>query len=194
VLNYNGMHFDFFAHDPLMRADIFLAPILSAPRNPHWFSFFYALTLTAASVTATLLAIIVSAILWRKQERLMVFGLWLALTLSEGFTFFAKLFFHRPRPLFAAVAEHSFSFPSGHATTVVVLYGFFLYLFLRRAASRAAKISAIIGTVALIILVDFSRLYLGVHYLSDVLAGNVVGAAGLFLGTYMMRHLNTSRL
>ena len=102
---------------------------------------------------------------------------------GEGLTFFGKLVFQRERPdiLLRAITENSFSFPSGHATTVVLFYGLLTYIFIRGSKSLKVRTAALSFLVVFIILVDFSRLYLGVHYLSDVIAGNLVGLATLIL-------------
>jgi membrane-associated phospholipid phosphatase len=86
-----------------------------------------------------------------------------------------KLFFAKPRPELwtRLISEYSFSFPSGHAVGSMVLYGFIAYLFAtglvqyRRYIYFAASL--------LIISIGFSRLYLGVHYPTDIIAGYGVG-------------------
>lgn len=85
-----------------------------------------------------------------------------------------KSIFHRPRPEVAMLIKVSgYSFPSGHAMVSVAFYGFLAYLvWLNRFKFRYL---AIIGTVMLVILIGISRIYLGVHYPSDVFAGFVAG-------------------
>jgi undecaprenyl-diphosphatase len=88
-----------------------------------------------------------------------------------------KLAFHRPRPELAYVHLDTYSFPSGHAAGTTAIYGviFFVLASRLRSASRILLIAT--GFVMLVGPVDFSRLYLEVHYLSDVLAGSALGAA-----------------
>jgi undecaprenyl-diphosphatase len=90
-----------------------------------------------------------------------------------------KLVFHRPRPdVFAwqTVAVSS-SFPSGHAMSATVCYGTVAYLVARLQKHRWSRVLTLTGAVVLILLICATRLYLGVHYPSDVLAGILVGLA-----------------
>lgn len=86
-----------------------------------------------------------------------------------------KLFFAKPRPELwtRLIAEHSFSFPSGHAVGSMVIYGFVGYLLGKEFESYRGVIYAIASTI--IISIGFSRLYLGVHYPTDIIAGYGVG-------------------
>jgi len=90
-----------------------------------------------------------------------------------------KLYFDRPRPEVFERLTHaaSSSFPSGHAMSATVVYGTVGYLLARlhkRAWSRALTL---LFAVTMIVLICFTRLYLGVHYPSDVLAGIIIGLA-----------------
>ena len=90
-----------------------------------------------------------------------------------------KLVFHRPRPdIFAwqTVAVSS-SFPSGHAMSATVCYGTVAYLVARLQKHHWSRVLTLTGAVVLILLICATRLYLGVHYPSDVLAGILVGLA-----------------
>ena len=90
-----------------------------------------------------------------------------------------KLVFHRPRPsVFAwqTVAVSS-SFPSGHAMSATVCYGTVAYLVVRLQKHHWSRVLTSVGAVVLILLICGTRLYLGVHYPSDVLAGILVGLA-----------------
>jgi undecaprenyl-diphosphatase len=88
-----------------------------------------------------------------------------------------KLVFHRPRPELAFVHLDTYSFPSGHAAASSATFATMAYLLGRRHQSTAARIWIGLGAAAAIALVGFSRLYLGAHYLSDVLAGISFGIA-----------------
>lgn len=105
-----------------------------------------------------------------------------------------KLIFHRPRPELAYVHLDTYSFPSGHAAGSAAVYALVLYLLARHARPRW-QVFAAVGYVALVVSVGFSRLYLEVHYLSDVLAGVSLGAAwgSAWLFAYEWRHDTVSR-
>ena len=86
-----------------------------------------------------------------------------------------KLFFAKPRPelWMRLISEHSFSFPSGHAVGSMVVYGFIAYILAREFSIYQRYIYAVASTI--IIAIGFSRLYLGVHYPTDIIAGYGVG-------------------
>lgn len=94
-----------------------------------------------------------------------------------------KHHFERTRPVHdhALTDSTGWSFPSGHATGAVLIYGMLGYLLIRHTP-RAWHIPIALVTVALITVVGFSRVILQVHYLSDVLAGFAVAAAWMALG------------
>lgn len=87
--------------------------------------------------------------------------------------------FHRARPVLPNPIEHLSGpgFPSGHSIDSVLFYGLILYLALPHLASRTTRILAVIAAVMMVLMVGFSRLYVGDHYLTDVLAGYSVGMA-----------------
>jgi undecaprenyl-diphosphatase len=90
-----------------------------------------------------------------------------------------KLWFHRPRPeVFDwQVAAVSSSFPSGHAMSATVCYGTVAYLVARLQKHHWSRALTLTGATILILLICATRLYLGVHYPSDVIGGIVVGLA-----------------
>ena len=90
-----------------------------------------------------------------------------------------KLVYHRPRPSVFAwqTPAVSSSFPSGHAMSATVVYGTVAYLLIRLQKHRWAKGMTLASAILLILLICLTRLYLGVHYPSDVLGGIIVGLA-----------------
>jgi undecaprenyl-diphosphatase len=91
-----------------------------------------------------------------------------------------KHFFQRERPPFAKPkGPTDWSFPSGHAIRAIVLYGFLAYLLVTLLPRRGARMAVILGGAAVVALVGFSRIYLGKHYLSDVLGSIAFGAGWL---------------
>jgi undecaprenyl-diphosphatase len=91
--------------------------------------------------------------------------------------------FHRPRPNWdnPILMLAGFSFPSGHAMTATLFFGLMAAFAARTGAAWRRRVLAVLASSLLIVLVCFSRLYLGVHYLSDVLAGVAEGFAWLAL-------------
>jgi undecaprenyl-diphosphatase len=87
-----------------------------------------------------------------------------------------KVAFHRPRPeLVHLVQVSGYSFPSGHAMISVAFYGFLAYLIWLNYRPSPLRTLASLGLLGLAVLIGLSRIYLGVHYPSDVLAGFAAG-------------------
>jgi len=84
-----------------------------------------------------------------------------------------KLSFHRarPEPFFEIPSPSSFSFPSGHALASFCFYSTITVLISRRTAYRSVRVVTWALAVLLVLLIGLSRIYLGVHYATDVLAG-----------------------
>lgn len=109
----------------------------------------------------------------------------LALTIPVGMllSVMLKFTFHRSRPTWddPILMIESFGFPSGHAMAATLLYGFLAAFGARKVQAWRWRVLAVLAAGLLIVLIGFSRLYLGVHYLSDVLAGMAAGSAWLAL-------------
>jgi undecaprenyl-diphosphatase len=146
-------------------------------------------TLDAAALEITALGgvvvvwtviLISSVFLWQTKHRWSVFLLAVAVLGGNAINFTLKGLFDRPRPqLFewrTPFAPHS-SFPSGHSTTAVVLYITLAYLLARLEPSRAMRRLTLGVAGVLVVLIGASRVYLGVHHPSDVLAGFALGLA-----------------
>ena len=86
-----------------------------------------------------------------------------------------KQIIHRKRPEgFRLVDENGYSFPSGHSMVSTAFYGFFIYLIYKYVKNRKLRNTLIIIISVMIFMICFSRIYLGVHYTSDVLAGFLI--------------------
>lgn len=115
--------------------------------------------------------------LWLDGERWRSGILLIGAMLSNILTGILKFIFARTRPdvMQALVSETQSSFPSGHAVAAVVVYGYIAALLVERVKLWPAKVAIVFGVVALIFAIGLSRVYLGVHWTSDVLAGYLLG-------------------
>ena len=93
-----------------------------------------------------------------------------------------KRILRRPRPTELRIVEETgYSFPSGHSITSMVFYGYLVYLTYKYINNKKIKIPLIIFLILLIPTIGLSRIYLGVHYASDVLCGFLLGTIYLIL-------------
>ncbi|MDD2376689.1 MAG: phosphatase PAP2 family protein [Clostridia bacterium] len=106
----------------------------------------------------------------------------LNLILITGLNWIIKNIFNRERPIgFALIDETGYSFPSGHSMVSMAFYGFIIYLVFRFVKSKHIKITLISILSLLILLIGISRIYLGVHYASDVVEGFCISVVYLIL-------------
>ena len=130
--------------------------------------FFINITKLCNPLFITIASIIVLMLL-RKDNRLF-FGINTLLTIFTNQIL--KRIIRRPRPNhIRLIKESGFSYPSGHSMIAVALYGFLIYLVIKKVKNKYLKISLITLLISIIILVGISRVYLGVHYPTDVISG-----------------------
>jgi len=117
-------------------------------------------------------------LLWRRNWMWLIAG---ASAVAGGMALntLLKLAFHRARPTLSglAAAIGTYSFPSGHTLGATLLYAVFAAYAIGKVRSRATRICIGVAATLMVALVAFSRIYLGVHYLSDVLAAIAEGIA-----------------
>lgn len=138
------------------------------------------ITRFASAAILIAISVILLVILWIRQYPLIGIAIPLNLIAIALINQIIKNIMQRPRPSVPHLAvEHGYSFPSGHAMAATAFYGFLIYLTYRYLHNRVAKIIIIIALVLLIPTIMFTRVYLGVHYVSDVLAGCLFSIAYL---------------
>lgn len=144
-------------------------------------------TFLGSSLVATLLSVIAFLFLWlvlRHRKELLMFLL--SVGGSEIWNIIIKNWMQRQRPNTHRLIEISgFSFPSGHSMAAFALYGTLTYLLWRHIPALAGRIAMIVIGVALTLLIGISRIYLGVHYPSDVFGGYLASATWLMLSIYI---------
>jgi undecaprenyl-diphosphatase len=155
-----------------------LARWLRAHATPLGDRVFYAITVIGMPVPLGALGAAVAGVLaWRR--RWLAFWGWAAAFVGGSLLdWMLKTIVHRPRPPYAEAYYRAtgFSFPSGHAMMSLVAFGMLAYLLVAfRVRGRGARIAVATVAVGLIVLIGFSRLYLGVHYFSDVVGGYAAG-------------------
>jgi len=170
-------------------------------RSDFWDHFFYFITIFGTWYMITLLFVLSAYLLWLNKRKELIFPFFVTV-LGSGITnLIIKYLIDRPRPSagIALYTETGYSFPSAHAALIIALFGFFIYIFWRSDFISVVGKNLIIKTIStilfaiIIILIGFSRLYLGVHYLSDILSGYLVGLVWVVIGIYIYRKSFTSK-
>ena len=169
--------------EPMVQVDIAFTDWLFQGRSGRLSTFFYGLTAFGSAYVTIGIGVLASlGFAYARRWRNLVI-LWLLLGGVGAFVQLGKREFSRPRPPeIAYYAVSGFSFPSGHSATAMTLYGILAYWWIRRLRKVSSKIWAGLGAATLILLVGFSRIYLGVHYLSDVMGGYLLGICWIIIG------------
>jgi membrane-associated phospholipid phosphatase len=182
--------------------DTRLANWLHDHASPGWTEFFERVTwLGNVPVLVAVTAVAAAVLAWKRQRMELVLLL-LAVVGTEILTVGLKAGFHRRRPFFPdpLATESSYSFPSGHASVSLAVYGTIGFIAARHLRDVRARIAVLSASAVLILLIGISRLYLGVHFLTDVIAGFSLGLAWvtlcvllLDLGVRLRKRDQTSR-
>lgn len=178
-LLFSGLAEDFVSGDRITRFDTHIANLFLLLRADWLTAFMIWITLFGTARIVSLILIASSLWLWVYRKTIYIIPLWISGIAIIFITFLGKFIFHRQRPPFPIYQEISYSFPSAHASISIGLYGFLAYILIRNTRDWALKINYGYSALVFILLIGFSRVYLGVHYVSDILSGYVLGA--LFL-------------
>jgi membrane-associated phospholipid phosphatase len=172
---------DVIHQEALTRLDLTVFHWLRVHATPASYGFWSVISAMGSGVALTVLAVGVGLLLLLRHRRFVLAG-WVVAFVGAGLLDAAlKLLIRRERPPGAVdfLTHISWSFPSGHALGSLVGYGMLTYLLVLAIRDPSLRIGVIVGAVLLILAVGISRLYLGVHYLSDVMGGYAAGTLWL---------------
>jgi undecaprenyl-diphosphatase len=176
-----GVHWS----EPLLRIDHTVADRLHehARASPGWVRFFLALTWLGTFWALTTLSVVAMVAMWRIGQPRLALAWAIVLAGSGLWIDGIKHAVDRERPEYNRVftTETSYSFPSGHAAGSSVGYGMLAYCLALRWRTWRRRLGLVVVLGLLVLAIGFSRLYLGVHFFSDVLAGFALGLAWLAL-------------
>jgi len=166
---------------PLGTLDLDVAAWLHAHATPAMTSLMFILSDLGAPVSVIAITLLTAAVLATRRRWYRLVFLLLATVGGEVVNFLMKKAVHRQRPFFEdpIVTLTSFSFPSGHAMGSTVLYGALAAIMIWPMRQFRWRIATVCAAALLVALICFSRIYLGVHYLSDVVAGCLAGLVWL---------------
>jgi undecaprenyl-diphosphatase len=169
---------DVIHHDPLTLFDVTLLEWIHARATPAGYAVFNAISLLGSLVAMIVLAL-GGGLFLAVRRQWIVLGGWVAAFAGGGLlSQVLKLVIRRARPEYAAafLQDESWSFPSGHAMGSLIGYGMLVYVLATLVLQgRRTQLAVALGAALLIAAVGLSRLYLGVHYFSDVVGGYAAG-------------------
>jgi undecaprenyl-diphosphatase len=153
---------------------------LEAPLLTMIMKFFSFIGDTRAVIVTSLLTLVLLYMVFKHRSELILFS---SVMLGATILFvLLKLFFHRARPDLHRLAEASnYSFPSGHATMACALYGVLTFILWRHIATSLGRTIFFLFGMMMILAIGISRVYLGVHYPSDIIAGYFISIFWLTL-------------
>lgn len=151
-------------------------------RSDELNDFMVILTNISSAYSLIAISLLLLFILKNKREPFLII---LNLTSVFIFSQIVKLIIHRPRPIGDALVEHiGYSYPSGHSMVSLAYFGFIAYKIYKNTKNKTLKYFSLISISVLIVVIGFSRIYLGVHYLSDVLGGFFLAIPYLVIFNY----------
>ena len=179
---FTALTADVLHHSPITQFDLTLLEWLHAHSTPSGMTFFLLISLLGSPLVLTILGTAIAITLAVRRFWIFFAG-WISALVGVGILDeLLKELIRRPRPVYAfpILRGHSFSFPSGHAMASLIAYGMAVYLVSIFWVKQPNPRLAITALASILVLgIGISRLYLGVHYFSDVIAGYAAGALWL---------------
>jgi undecaprenyl-diphosphatase len=169
--------------EPLTLIDAQINSWLHAHRSPALTTIFLVVTSFGSTIPVICIAVVAGLYsLWKRQPYWLA-TIWITVFGGMLLNKFLKLVFYRPRPRFddSILSFTGYSFPSGHTMGATVLYGVLALLLVTKVKRNRSKVLIALSAILLVGLVGFSRMYLGAHYLSDVLGAIAEGLAWMSL-------------
>ena len=178
ILSFAAIVDSFSEKGTLFHLDLRINAYMIRVANPALTRFLGTITDLGSIYLVVMVAVVVGVILFVRKNWWRLLALFLAVAIGQAVLNILKVAFQKPRPE-TEMFVFSYSFPSGHVFSATVIYGFCIYLAFRFIRNATAKWIVSTFLAFLILLIGFSRIYLGVHWLSDTLAGYVTGFAWL---------------
>ena len=168
-------------HGPVTLVDVQIANWFHAHATPAVTRAMLFVTTWNSVAGVLAMSAVLGYVLWRRGQRQWLLALVATVPGGDAVNVLMKLSFARARPSFInpIVTLDTFSFPSGHAASAALFYGFLACLLMRQAPRIRQRALIVAAAALMVVLVGFSRIYLGAHYLTDVVAGTAEGLAWL---------------
>ncbi|HOG37601.1 MAG TPA: LssY C-terminal domain-containing protein [Candidatus Woesebacteria bacterium] len=178
-----GILQDYIGNENIIQFDLRVLNLFSALRHPKLNQQMLFITYLAKGEIIIIGTIITSLILFLFKKRRFIKTLLISVLGGEVLVWLIKHLISRPRPPLtdSLVIEPSYSFPSGHTFVALAFYGLLAYFVIQSERRKFLKVIIFLISLSLISLVGISRIYLGAHWPSDVLASLAVGSAWLVI-------------
>ncbi|BCG59010.1 phosphatase PAP2 family protein [Paenibacillus sp. URB8-2] len=167
--------------------------LVQSPESPALTSTAKTLSLVGSSKIVISLSLVIMAalFLFLKHRLELLLFLWVGVT-SNILNSILKNWIHRERPnIHRIIEETGFSFPSGHSMAAFSVYGALTFLLWRHLRSGSARVLLVVICFILTAAIGWSRIYLGVHYPSDVIGGYAASCAWLMLSIVLFEALRS---
>ena len=175
--------------DVLQRVSAFDAAangFFAAYRQPPLIAIFLWITTLGAGPTVLLVVLVATALLATdERRRALIRPLWLVYLGMEATVWATKYAVGRIRPDFiSAASATSPSFPSGHSAGSLAIYGFLAYVIALRVTRARHRAVVLLFAAVMVLAIGLSRIFLSLHFVSDVVAGYVIGGFWLLAGVF----------
>jgi len=178
-----GLAEEVMESDEINAFDDAIESFVAGLRNPVLIKLFSGLTQFGDTSTLAAVSIVATGFLWARGPGWGIPAVWVAILGAQATTWTGKFLIDRQRPDFIFdVTAWSPSFPSGHATGAMAVYGILAYVIARDLPSFSRRFNVVFWTAILIGGIAFSRVYLSVHHPSDIAAGLLVGSFWILVG------------
>ena len=193
---FGGISEDLITGDPLTFIDVLISNWFRDHATPAFTARMLIASALASTPVITGLFAVTGFFLFCKRLWYWLLALMLAIPGGLLLNLLLKELFQRSRPGWgdASPGLNDYSFPSGHTMSGTLLYGFLCALFVLSIKSSWLRLCAVLTAITLIGVIAFSRVYLGAHYLSDVLAAMAAGAAWLAICLTSVEILRRQRM
>ena len=170
-------------------SDLRISSYLYIFRTPGMVEFFSWIGVLGNIWALVTLGVVVMVMMLLLKEPGYIFPMWIGIAGSYICNFAGGMFFKRPVPVMPAVAEHIYYFPSAYSTVSLMFYGYIIYFVLKASENLRTKLNTVFLMVPVIILIGISRIYLGLHYFTDIEAGWALGMLWLIVSVLIAEYL-----
>ncbi|RDI43136.1 phosphatase PAP2 family protein [Falsibacillus pallidus] len=173
---------DDYNESEIRHFDSFVIAGVQGHVSPFWTKVMVSISFLGSVRWIMILSIATALILFLFKHRLLCLYVIFTVSLGGAFNWILKSIFQRQRPdIEPIIEEQGYSFPSGHSMGSFIFYGALAFIIFKLYEHRLAKAAGVLLVSLLVLAIGISRIYLGVHYPSDIVGGYTAGAAWTFI-------------